>query len=121
MKFLLDTGNSIIRRAAEKLCVARVLQTLSCSCKLITLGGPCEIKEETVLRLERWAEMGVSLKVHIVRYMMSKPWEYDAIIGCKLLGKVGARVRNKGGQWIIRIGESKYNCVKRLGDGRARI
>ncbi|MGR0227429.1 hypothetical protein, partial [Klebsiella pneumoniae] len=49
------------------------------------------------------------------------PKEYQIIIGCDLLGKVGAQVENKEGIWAIRIGNRKYKCRGATKDIEARV
>lgn len=89
-----------------------------CACKLITLGGPCEVVGEVEIELGKWATEGGKLTVHVVERMTR---EYSGIIGCDWLKRVGARVRNKGGKWNIRIGEKRYRGKRDIKCGPARI
>lgn len=70
------------------------------------------------MELTRWAAKGSNFGVHIVETM---PWEYQAIIGCHLLGRVGARVRNISQGCGVRIGEILYSCEEFLSTIRTRI
>ncbi|MGR0295386.1 hypothetical protein ACUWCL_28475, partial [Klebsiella pneumoniae] len=58
------------------------------------------------------------LRIHVMEGM---PKEYQIIIGCDLLGKVGAQVENKEGIWAIRIGNMKYKCRGATKDIEARV
>uniref|UniRef100_UPI00387398BE hypothetical protein n=1 Tax=Sodalis sp. (in: enterobacteria) TaxID=1898979 RepID=UPI00387398BE len=118
----MDTGSSntiMTREALEKLSSReRLHQIQGCNCKLITLGGPCRIEGEAEIGLTGWAARGGKLGVHIVGSM---PREYQVIIGCDLLGKVGARIRYRRGKWSIRIGGITCKCKEFLKDCGARI
>lgn len=89
-----------------------------CSCRLITLGGPCKVAGETLIEFKGWTTEKTSLRIHVVDGM---PREYGGIIGCDVLGKVGARVRNSRGRWNIRIGGKEYLCQKLRKSGTGRI
>lgn len=73
---------------------------------------------EVVMKLNRWGRGRDSLRVHIVRGM---PREYDSIIGCDLLGLLGARVNNINSKWRIRIGRKRYRAHKLVGDSGKKI
>lgn len=122
VRCLIDTGSSttiLSREAAGKLSRGtEVHQTQVCSCRLVTLGGPCKVEGESVLNLERWANKGGNLKIHIVKSM---PREYDGIIGCDLLGRVGMKIANKAGRWTLRIGRRKYKCEECGSDFQTRV
>lgn len=122
MKFLVDTGSSttiVSRKAAEELRGNEgALQTKVCACKLITLGGPCKVEGEFKLGLGRWTRRGGNLMVHLVGNM---PRDYEGIIGCDLLAKVGAKIKTKGGRWTLKIGREEYKCERFISNNSATV
>ena len=96
----------------------RKLQVRVCNCQLITLGGPCSIEGETEMELSNWGAKGENVTVHVMGKM---PRDYQIIIGCDLLEKVGAKIKNSGGHWDIRIGGKTYSCQKLVDDSKARV
>lgn len=87
------------RRAVENLCGGVcALQSQVCSCKLIILGGLCEVEGEVVLKLGKWTKKRITLKMHVVNNM---PGEYNGIIWCDLINELGGRIKNKKGWWNL--------------------
>ena len=125
MRCLVDTGssNTIMTRGVLKKLYdgERTLQVKVCNCKLITLGGPCGVEGEVEIGLRRWAAKGGKLTVHVVGEM---PREYQVIIGCDMLGKVGVRIAYRREEWKIKMGRIRYTSTMAIEgheDRRARV
>lgn len=120
VRCLVDTGSThtIISRGALERLRGKKGTLQVCHCKLVTLGGRCQVEGETVVSLDTWAASRGTIKVHVVENM---PRGYQAIIGCDLLERVGAKIHNRKGEWSLRIGGRLYQTRDLRGFSGAHV
>lgn len=119
MRALVDTGSTstlVSREALEELDKEHQIEV--CTCSIITLSGPCRVVGEYTWDLEKLAGVKTRVVIHVLEKLTD---QYEALIGCDVLDKVGFRMKGGSGNWKITLGKKSYRGKLQTERGEHRV
>lgn len=102
----------VLRRLAEKLDIN------VCKCSVIIFSGHCKVLGENERKIEDLS--GIKTCVHVLEDLTE---QYNVLVGCDVLNKVGFEIRGRQGKWEMILGMKIYHgrLKRRVGEHRVEV